>query len=134
MTCIVLHISPLYRRRSHRPLSARRAVGHERRAAVDAPSEKFFDSRVRLALVCPEIALMYAVLEDVFLCFYMQFQTERPFIQRAREAEEWFFTDDSHRLFSFVSVCEALELEPQFIRKKPKVWSESCVDIAHKKI
>ena len=51
-------------------------------------SAQFFDSRVKLAAVCPETALMYDVLEDAFLCFYMQFETEQPFVQRAREAED----------------------------------------------
>jgi len=37
--------------------------------------------------MCPEAALMYAVLEDAFLCFQKQFETRQSFIQRAREAE-----------------------------------------------
>ncbi len=51
---------------------------------------------------------MYAVLEDAFLCFQKQFETEQRFVQRAREAEDWFFSDDSRGLFSFVSVCLAV--------------------------
>jgi hypothetical protein len=84
------------------------------------PPEEFFDSRVKLAAVCPETALMYAVLEDALLCFQKQFETEQPFAQRAREAEDWFFSDDSRWLFSFVSVCDALGLEPKYIRTKLK--------------
>jgi len=53
-------------------------------------------------------------------CFHMQFETEQPFIKRAREAEDWFFSDDSRRLFSFVSVCDELRLEPKYIRTRLK--------------
>jgi hypothetical protein len=37
---------------------------------------------------------------------------------RRREAEAWFFSDDSRWLFSFVPVCAALGLEAGYIRKK----------------
>jgi hypothetical protein len=74
---------------------------------------------------------MYAVLEDAFRCFHKQFETERRFMHSAREAEKWFFSDDSHWLFSFVSICDALGLEPGFIRKKLKHWTPSRLDTAH---
>jgi hypothetical protein len=77
---------------------------------MSVPPEKVFNSRVRLAIVCPETALMYAVLEDAFFCFQNHFETEQRFVRRAREAEDWFFSDDSRWLFSFVSVCHALGL------------------------
>jgi hypothetical protein len=78
--------------------------------------EEFFDSRIRLATVCPETALMYAVLEDALFCFQGQIK------QRARRAEEWFFSDDTKSLYSFVSICKALEIEPEHIRKRLKRW------------
>lgn len=117
-----------HRRHARRPASARRAVAFERPSYNSALPEEFFDPRIKLAAVCPETALMYAVLEDAFLCFYMQFQSERPSIQRAREAEDWFFSDDSRWLFSFVSVCDALGLEPKYIRTKLKHWTPSRLD------
>jgi hypothetical protein len=40
--------------------------------------------------VCPEAALMYAVLEDGFLCFHKQFEAEPRIMRREREAEKWF--------------------------------------------
>jgi hypothetical protein len=83
---------------------------------VHGTAEKFFDSWVRLAAVCPETALMYAVLEDAFFCFQGQIKPQ------ARRAEEWFFSDDSKSLFSFVSICEVLELQPEHIRKRLKRW------------
>jgi hypothetical protein len=87
---------------------------------------QFFGSRPSLCTVCPEAALMRAVLEDALTCFQRQFETERRCVQRiAREAEEWFLSDDAHWLFSFVSVCAVLGLEPESIRQRLKHWSHS---------
>ena len=121
---------PAHRSRSPQPASGYRDPWYERPSDVGALSEQFFDSPVSRIKVCPETALMYAVLEDAFLCFHKQFETERRFMQRAREAEEWFFSDDSRWLFSFVSVCDALGLEPEYIRKKLKHWTPSRLDTA----
>lgn len=79
-------------------------------------ADEFFDSRVRPATVCPETALMYAVLEDAFFCYQGRIK------QQAKLAEEWFFSDDSKSLFSFVSICDVLELHPEYIRKKLGCW------------
>ena len=113
---------PAHRSRSPQAASANRDARYERPSGSDVSvlPEEFFDSRVKLTTVSPETALMYAVLEDAFLCLHKQFETEQRFIQRAREAEEWFFSDDSRWLFSFVSVCDVLELQPQYIRKRLK--------------
>ena len=43
---------------------------------LSALPEKLFDFQVRLAAVCPETALMYAVLENAFLCFHQQFEIQ----------------------------------------------------------
>ena len=62
---------------------------------------------------CPETALLCAVLENAFVCFKNRFD-----IIEARAAENWFLSDDARSIFSFVSVCAALGLEPGFIRKR----------------
>ena len=120
----------IHRRPARQPVSARRAAAYDRTASATVLPEQFFDSRVKLAAVCPETALMYAVLEDAFLCFHKQFEAEPRFMQRAREAEDWFFSDDSRRPFSFVSICAALGLEPHYIRQKLKNWTPSRLDMA----
>ncbi len=119
-----------HQRHACRSVSARRTAAYERPSYDSALPEEFFDSRVRLAIVCPETALMYAVLEDAFLCFQKQFETEQRSVRRAREAEDWFFSDDSRWFFSFVSVCHALGLEPKYLRTKLKHWTPSCLDTA----
>ena len=89
-------------------------------------------ARPQLVAVCPETALLYAVLEDAFLCFNKESETVPRLIDRAREAEAWFFSDDSRWLFSFVPVCVALGLEPGYVRKKLRHWTAStpCLDTA----
>jgi hypothetical protein len=67
---------------------------------------------------------MRAVLDDALMCFYSQYETDRPWVQReVREAEEWLFCDDSHGLFSCVSVCAVLGLKPESIRQELLRWS-----------
>lgn len=62
---------------------------------------------------------MRAVLEDALACVHRQNETARRGVQReAREDEEWLFSDDTHRLFSYVSVCAVLGLEPESIRQE----------------
>ena len=121
---------PAQRSTSPKRASAYRDPWYERPYNAALISEQFFDSRVSLLRVCPETALMYAVLEDAFVGFQKKFETERRFIRRAREAERWFFSDDSRWLFSFVAVCEALGLEPEYIRKKLKHWTPSRLSTA----
>ena len=124
-TNIITHL-----RQSRRPVIARRAAAYARPAGGSVLPEQFFDSRVKLATVCPETALMYAVLEDAFLCFHERFEADQRYMQRAREAEDWFFSDDSRWLFSFVSVCDALGLEREYIRKKLKRGTPSSLNTA----
>jgi hypothetical protein len=122
---------PAYRsHRSPQPASANRDAWYEQPSYVSVLPEEFFDSQLKLAAVCPETALMYAVLEDAFFCFHKQFSTEQRLVRRAREAEDWFFSDDSRWLFSFVSVCDALGLEREYIRKKLKRGTPSSLNTA----
>ena len=73
-----------------------------------------------------EAVLMRAVLEDALECFQGKFDIERPLAQRrARQAEEWFFNEDSSELFSFVSVCGVLGLAPECVRQRLMRWSRS---------
>ena len=68
-------------------------------------------------------ALMCAVLEDAIQCFQRQFFSNSRRDQRvAREAEEWFFTNDYEHLFSFVNICAVLGLDQQYIRSRLKRW------------
>jgi hypothetical protein len=66
----------------------------------------------------PEAALMRAVLQDAINCVQEGVRVMSRRKQRlAREAEEWFFSDESHWPFSFLNICAVLGLEPQYIRR-----------------
>ena len=50
-----------------------------------------------------------------------------------REAEKWLFSDDSNWLFSFLSICGALDLCPQYIRQGLKRWHGGDQKSSYKK-
>ena len=39
-----------------------------------------------------------------------------------KETEAWIFSDDANWVFSFVSVCSALGLDPDYLRKGVSRW------------
>ena len=121
---------PAPQNRPPQAVPANRDTWFERPSYVRVLPEQFFDSRIKLAAVCPETALMYAVLEDAFLCLDERFETDQRFLARAREAEDWFSSDDSRWLFSFVSICEALGLDREYMRKKLKHRTSSRLTTA----
>jgi hypothetical protein len=114
--------TPAQQSRPAQSVSAGWVHSYDQASHLEALPEHFFNSEINLARVGPETALLYAVLEDAFLCFQKQFEVRLRPLQRqaAHDAEKWFFSDDTRELFSFLSVCTALGLEPEFIRKKLK--------------
>jgi hypothetical protein len=80
--------------------------------------EQFFGPRANVGIVCPEAALMRAVLEDALLCLQGHFiSMGRRGRRLAQEAEAWFLSEDVHWPFAFVSICEVLGLEPVAVRE-----------------
>jgi hypothetical protein len=71
------------------------------------------------------VALMRAVLEDAVHCLQQQSRKSGRRAQRlTREAEEWFFTDDPHGVFSFVNICAVLGLDPAYLRRGLLPWRQ----------
>ena len=79
-----------------------------------------------------ERRLMLAILEDAVDCFQKYLGTEE---SRGRllcsDAEEWIMSDDRSWLFSFVNVCEALSLQPDFIRQGLLNWKTKQLEHTH---
>ena len=72
-----------------------------------------------------ERALMRAVLEDALSCFQTYRQATRPSLQRlAREAEAWIWAEDLRWPFSFINICLALDLDPDYVRRGVKRWRQ----------
>ncbi len=65
----------------------------------------------------PEHRLMIAVLEDAVLEFRRY--AGEPGVRARRlfgETAAWFASDDTSSPFSFVTICEALDLDPSYLR------------------
>ena len=102
--------------RDREPVSARRP-------GDGMLADEAFSARPSLAARYAEAALMHAVLEDAVDCFQKQFShATRHAKHLGREAEKWLFSDDPNWLFSFLSICSALDLCPQYIRQGLKRW------------
>jgi hypothetical protein len=100
---------------ARRPTAARRGM----------LADEVFCARPSLAASHEEAALMCAVLENAVDCFQKQFVCATRRARRlGREAEQWLFADDPHWPFSFLSVCDALGLSPQYIRQGLKRWHD----------
>jgi hypothetical protein len=71
--------------------------------------------------------LMLAVLESAVEDFQKYVLARHPSTKKLfQEAEEWFLEDDiGAALFSFASICETLQIHPEYIRKRLLVWKEA---------
>lgn len=71
----------------------------------------------------PEKMLMCAVLEDAIARFQKFSSASNAHGQMAfKEAEEWLMREKSEWLFSFEQICEALSLDPNYIRAGLRRW------------
>lgn len=86
---------------------------------------QFFASLKQRSQACGERRLMAAILEDAIDCFqkYLWAKDNRSRNLR-QEAESWFLSDDDSWPFSFINVCHALDLEPDFLRRGLWNWKE----------
>jgi len=124
---------PAFRNKSPEPVSGERDAWYARPAHDEVSSQAFFDSRAPVATVSPETALMYAVLEDAFLCLQKNGELTPLVQRRAREAEKWFLSDETRWVFSFLPICDVLGLDPEYMRKKLKHCHPTALDRTHAK-
>ena len=82
------------------------------------PDEAIFP-HASYAVRHPEAALMCAILVEAVESF--QRRSDSGLTSHARrlsvEAEAWLSSDDCDWVFSFCSICDALDLSPQYIRR-----------------
>jgi hypothetical protein len=74
-----------------------------------------------------EERLMLAVLESAVEDFQKYVLARRPSRKKLfQQAEEWFLEKDgAEALFSFESICETLQLHPDYIRQGLLLWKEA---------
>jgi hypothetical protein len=87
--------------------------------------EQFYSPSRGAAHAQGQVALMRAVLDDALTCYQKQLVPSTRRARRlAQEAEEWLFSDDDRWPFSFVNICRALALEPEYLRRGLKQWRQ----------
>lgn len=113
------------------PLSSAAYEGEDFLALLAAEAilpEQFFCPAWPADLCRGERALMRAVLADAILCFQKYDKATRPSQRRlAQEAEAWFRAEDRRWPFSFVHICQILELDPDYIRMGLRRWRQQGV-------
>jgi hypothetical protein len=102
---------------------------------ADGPSElvpdgllpvQFVELLQRSAERTPELRLMAAVLEEALRTFCGCAGSSGRRSQRLfREAAEWFASSDASWPFAFENICDALGLEPDWIRQLLRRWEAS---------
>ncbi|HWP57843.1 MAG TPA: hypothetical protein VNL14_08150 [Candidatus Acidoferrales bacterium] len=67
----------------------------------------------------PEKMLMWAVLEDAIACLQEgEPEGGKSRGRRAREARDWIMEKNSDWFFSFESICAALDLDANYVRRR----------------
>jgi hypothetical protein len=71
-------------------------------------------ARLRMSGECQ---LLWAILEDAMECYthYVNNPSENAHLQ-FREAEEWIDSEEEEWLCSFISICRAFQIEPDYLR------------------
>lgn len=80
------------------------------------------------ALAVPERRLRLAILEDA-LRYYRQYfgASERRARVLCEDAADWFASPDRSEPFSFENVCDALGLDPHYLRRGLQRWRETTL-------
>ena len=86
------------------------------------------------ARIQPEKRLQVAVLADAVLTFHRWAGIERAGAQRFfAEVEAWFASEDADGPFTFITICDSLNLDPTYIRRGLRDWDPSLEATAKRK-
>ena len=95
---------------------------------------QFFDRIFAEASLVPEKRLMLAVLEDAIAAYQRAFVQPKEKEEAAPpqpttdeyDVEAWLASDDMSWPFSFASICQALDMEPEYLRGGLERWREKA--------
>jgi hypothetical protein len=74
----------------------------------------------------PEMKLMFAVLTNAIECMQKYAGAESRRCRKIfQEAETWIFSGKAQALYSFEHVCEALQLDANYLRKGLMRWRDA---------
>ena len=87
-------------------------------------SAHYFETLRRKTILEPEKRLMLAILEDAIHCFQdnLLAQNIRSRAAFPRKRKKWIVEADGGRFFSFENICEALGLNPAYVRQGLLRW------------
>jgi hypothetical protein len=107
-------------------------AGHIRVEALFQPDilipSQFQDTYRRRFNLEPERVLMLAVLEDAVQCFQDHVAATRPKHRVLfQESEEWLLDHNNSYPFSFENICEALGLDPDYLRQGLLRWKDTAL-------
>jgi len=109
------------------------SASDERLPAVFQPEGllpvQYYETLRRKHELRTEKLLMFAVLEDA-VQDYMKYlsSSAKKGQQRFREAEDWINTQNKLGLFSFDNVCEALDIDPEYMRRGLHQWKKAHLE------
>jgi hypothetical protein len=84
--------------------------------------DEAIQSRIELQ---PELSLMSAVLEDAVSSFQKHVSArDRKGRRILIEVEDWILDDRNGEIFSFVSICEQLGINPKYLRQGLLGWKQ----------
>lgn len=90
---------------------------------------QFSDRRSLEPSAYPEKRLMLAVLEDAVATFQRFVDAKHRRGQRLfLEAEEWITSTDAEWPFAFENICNALEIEAEYLRRGLMAWKQKQLD------
>ena len=76
----------------------------------------------------PERSLMSAVLLDAVECFQKYLLLHDEYSNRLfKEAENWILDNDPEWLFSFINICDALTIDPHYLRRGLLRWKRHAM-------
>jgi hypothetical protein len=97
-------------------------------------AEQYSENFRRKIPLEPEKTLLLAVLDDAVRCFQDNVLPQNKKKQMLfDEAQEWLFMDESSGIFSFVSICGVLGLDPGYIRRGLRQWQERALGARRKR-
>jgi len=85
---------------------------------VVAP-DQFLEIFTKGRSLVPEKELMLAILSDAIECILKYCEDPIPLREKLfREAYDWLFEDDDKEAFAFLNLCETLNLNPSYLRRR----------------
>ena len=109
----------------HARASVGNGLAHDEILSIDPSDRESIDWLYKSATPEGEHALMFAILENAINDYQKYFIVRSPKQKRQyQEAVAWISGENSDWLFSFDNICENVGLDPDYLRRRLRVWAE----------